>query len=90
MPGMDTAAYRPFGEPLTGHTGRVTGAAFQPGSGLLATVAEDTTIRWWDPSRRVADGDPVTGHTDRIAGLAFRPGRPAPGPAGTAAARHRR
>lgn len=44
----DTAAGRPVGAPLTGHTGAIEAAAFHPGGQTLATAGFDGTLRFWD------------------------------------------
>ena len=70
----DPATGAPVGDPLTGHTGRVTAVAFGPlpdGRVLLATGGRDGTVRLWDPVTGAPVGDPLTGHTDGVAAVAF-------------------
>ena len=38
---------QPVGDPLTGHTGAVLGAAFSPDGHRLASVSADGAIRLW-------------------------------------------
>jgi WD40 repeat protein len=44
---------------LEGHQGRLAGAAFVPGSNLLATASDDTTILFWDVADLVGKKKPV-------------------------------
>ncbi len=57
---------------LSGHGGNVSGVAFSPQGGQLASVSWDGTIRLWD----LASGQQVNtlpGHADRITSLVYSP-----------------
>jgi outer membrane protein assembly factor BamB len=67
----DVAGRKEFGQP-TGHTDKVTSAAFSPDSKTLATASADRTVRLWD----VATGTEravLRGHTDAVWSVAFSP-----------------
>jgi WD40 repeat protein/serine/threonine protein kinase/energy-coupling factor transporter ATP-binding protein EcfA2 len=57
---------------LHGHTGNVTGVAFNPESTILASSGNDGTVRFWDleTSEEVLK---LTGDTMRIGGVEFSP-----------------
>ena len=68
----DPASGRSVGPPLAGHTGRVTGVAFNPYRRLLASVG-DNTVRLWDPATAQPVSAPLTGHTRPVTTVAFSP-----------------
>ena len=62
----DPAHPEPLGQPLYGHTARVTSVAFSPDGHTLASGSGDDTIRLWnltDPAHPAPLGQPLTGHT---------------------------
>jgi len=77
----DPVTGRQMGEPLTGHSGLVSGLCAvrevgpddKPGRILLASGGADGTIRIWDPVIGRQIGDPMTGHTGRIYGICILP-----------------
>ncbi|MFI6849146.1 hypothetical protein OG535_02740 [Kitasatospora sp. NBC_00085] len=61
----DLRAGRPFGQPLTGHTGDVSSVACTTldGAPVAVTGSEDSTVRIWDLRTGQPLGQPLTGHT---------------------------
>jgi WD40 repeat protein len=53
----DVATRRRVGEPLIGHSNRVTDLVFSPDGKILASASADSTIRYW----KVDDGTPLDG-----------------------------
>ena len=47
--------------PLTGHTGPITGASFDPGGSFLATTGLLGGTRLWDPATGLGYGDELVG-----------------------------
>ncbi len=43
----DAGTGRPLGQPLTGHTGQVSGVAFSPAGDRVVSGSYDTTLRLW-------------------------------------------
>jgi WD40 repeat protein len=58
---------------LAGHTGRVAGVAFSPDGRLLASSANDRTVRLWDTATGLPRGEPLTGHRDGVTRVTFSP-----------------
>jgi roadblock/LC7 domain-containing protein len=62
---------------LIGHFDRVSGVAYSPDGGLLATSSDDNTARVWDPVTgkrlRKLTGHILTGQLGAVAGVAFSP-----------------
>lgn len=59
--------------PMKGHTSSVRSLTYSPDGHLLASAADDATIRLWNPQTREPVGQPLTGHTDAIFDVAFSP-----------------
>ncbi|KAK0523689.1 U3 snoRNP protein [Tilletia horrida] len=58
---------------LSGHTGPVVGLAFDPqGSGMMASISWDRSIRLWETFGRSGNVEPFTLNADGLA-IAFRP-----------------
>ena len=57
----DLATHRRVGEPLVGHTRRVTSLDFSPDGHTLASTAEDGTLRLWDTQTYQPLGVPIRG-----------------------------
>ena len=55
------ADQRPAFPPLTGHTGPITGAAFDPDGSFLATTTSFGGTRLWDPATGLGYGDELVG-----------------------------
>jgi WD40 repeat protein len=55
------ADQRPAFPPLTGHSGPITGAAFESGGSLLATASPFDGARLWDPETGLGLGDELVG-----------------------------
>ncbi len=61
-------------EPLTGHSGPITGIIFSPDSKTLFSGSEDKTIRIWEISVTGIEIDPpLIGHTQRIRSIDYSP-----------------
>ena len=55
-----TDSWKPVGELLEGHEGRVINVDFSPDGRTLATSSEDGTVRLWDVASRKPVGSPIT------------------------------
>jgi WD40 repeat protein len=64
----DLTAMKPFGAPLTGHTGWVWSVAVSTLGGVPVAVtgSEDSTVRVWDLTTRKPRGSPFSGHSDCV------------------------
>ena len=78
----DAQTGRPIGEPLVGHTDRLSSAAFSPDGKRVLTASWDKTMRLWDAETGRPPGAPLNSD-DRIMGAAplvqqFPGGEPTP------------
>ena len=62
-----------MGEPLTGHTGEVTGVAFNKEGSTVASASKDGTVRLWSVASGQPRVEPLTGHTGWVYAVAFSP-----------------
>ena len=69
----DVEAFKPIGEPLTGHKGRVNSVAFSPHGDRIVSGSYDGTLRLWDPGTGQPIGDPLTGHKGPVESAVFSP-----------------
>ncbi len=69
----DVKAGRQIGDPLIGHSGRVTSLAFSPDGKTLASGSRDKSIILWDVNTGKQRIGPLVGHEDVITSLAFSP-----------------
>jgi WD40 repeat protein len=74
----DPVTGEPVGQPLTGHTGIVTGVCAVPGAdgsghrdgrSWIASAGGDGTVRVWDPVTGEPVGSPLAGHTGIVFGV---------------------
>ena len=61
----DVESGTPHGEPLIGHTDRVTGVVFSKDGKLLASSSDDIKVRLWEVESREPHDEPLSGHTAR-------------------------
>ena len=69
----DTATGKPVGDPLTGHTGRVTAVAIGQldGRPIIVSGSSDKTLKVWDAASGKPLGDPLTGHDGWVTAVAM-------------------
>jgi WD40 repeat protein len=65
----DAAGGQAIGDPLTGHTSRVTDLLFSPDGATLASAGADGAIRFWDVAAGSAMGEPLVSGRDQVWGL---------------------
>jgi WD40 repeat protein/class 3 adenylate cyclase/energy-coupling factor transporter ATP-binding protein EcfA2 len=71
---IDAVKGRVDGPPLRGPADHgLTGVAFSPDGGTIATGMDDGTILLWDARTRKQRGTPLAGHHDFVRSLAFSP-----------------
>src|SRR5262249_20077831 len=68
----DAATGQQIGEPLRGHGGAVTSAAFSLDGKRIVTASWDDTVRLWDVAARQPTAE-LTGHEDTGNSAAFSP-----------------
>ncbi|KAG8712378.1 hypothetical protein FRC08_014672, partial [Ceratobasidium sp. 394] len=61
----------PIGEPLTGHSDRVTSVAFSADGHRIVSGSRDNTVRVWDAHTGAPIGEPLTGHSYSVTSVAF-------------------
>ena len=69
----DAETQQQIGQPLQGHTGRVTSVAFSPNGKQFVSGSNDQTICMWDAKTLQQIGSPLQGHTRSIQSIAFSP-----------------
>ncbi|KAI5121548.1 hypothetical protein M0805_002606 [Coniferiporia weirii] len=69
----DAHTGNPVGNPLTGHSDRVTSVAYSPDGGHIVSGSGDKTLRIWDAYTGHPVGNPLTGHSDWISSVAYSP-----------------
>src|SRR5262249_26143286 len=62
-----------IGEPLRGHEGSVSSAAFSPDGKRIITASSDKTARLWDAETGKQIGEPFRGHEGPVSRAAFSP-----------------
>jgi WD40 repeat protein len=68
----DAETGAPIGPPLTGHNAALETVAYTPNGDIVASGADDDTIRLWD-ARSFKQIAVLTGHTDKVYDVAFSP-----------------
>jgi WD40 repeat protein len=69
----DMRTGRPIGQPLVGHLGLVSSAAFRPDGRQLVTASGDKTARLWNVETGKPTGEVLTGHRQGLSRATFSP-----------------
>jgi WD40 repeat protein len=70
---ISTATWTPVGQPLAGHTARITYAEFTPDGRTLVTAAADGTVILWDVKTQKPIGSPFELAPNTFASAALSP-----------------
>jgi WD40 repeat protein len=70
---FSTTTWKRVGQPLEGHTARITYAAFTPDSRTLVTAAADGTVKLWDVKTQKPIGSPIELAPNTFASAALSP-----------------
>ncbi|MGE5636345.1 MAG: WD40 repeat domain-containing protein, partial [Nocardioidaceae bacterium] len=68
-----TDTWQRVGQPLEGHTGRITFPEFSPDGRMLVTAAADGTVRLWDVPTQKPIGSALELEPNTFASVALRP-----------------
>jgi WD40 repeat protein len=68
-----TDTWKRVGQPVEGHTGRITFPVFSPDGRTLVTASADGTVRLWDVATRKPIGSPLVVEPNTFASAALSP-----------------
>ncbi len=62
----DVASRKQVGEPLVGHSNRVTDLAFSPDGKAIVSASSDSTVRFWNAADGTPADDPLSSDSEQV------------------------